>query len=267
MGKPSDKKDSGLADNQQPAIRFLVESALRTVRTKASTSEPRTRDEWVARLCEALMSEAESSYQSVLTSLMATGVSSQEVYQSYIPSAARRLGELWVGDKASFVDVTLGAARLQSVFRSDAAASSMRWTDRSVPLGQAVLMVIPEFEQHALGAFVAADNMRRHGLWVHMAIGLKNCELAELVRNSRFAMIGLSVATETAVEKVTEMVDYLRSHNDEVPPIVVGGRAVDEDENLVGRTGADFAVRTAREAIERCKLSTVAEALPFSGVS
>ncbi len=267
MEKPSNKKDSGLADNQKPAIRFLVESALRTVSTKVTTSEPRTRDQWVARLCEALMSESESSYQSVLSALMATGVSSQEIYQSYVPSAARHLGELWVGDQASFVDVTMGASRLQSLFRSDAAVSNMRWTDRSVPLGQAVLMVIPEFEQHALGAFVAADNMRRHGLWVHMAIGLKNSELSELVKSSRFAMIGLSVATRGSVEKMTGMVDYLRTNNDDLPPIVVGGRAVDEDEKLVMRTGADFAVRTAREAIEKCGLATVAEAVPFSGIT
>lgn len=267
MGKPSDKTDTGLSGPQRPAIRFLVESALQTVRTKAATAAPRTREEWVARLCEALMSDSESSYQSVLSALLATGVSSKEIYQSYIPSAARHLGELWVSDRASFVDVTLGASRLQSVFRSDSAASSMRWADRSVPLGQAVLMVIPEFEQHALGAFVAADNMRRHGLWVHMAIGLKNSELVELVASSRFAMIGLSVATESSVEKVTGMVDYLRTHCDHVPPIVVGGSAINGDDDLVMRTGADFEVRTAREAIEKCSLSTVAEALPFSGVS
>ncbi|WP_245306301.1 cobalamin B12-binding domain-containing protein [Roseovarius aestuariivivens] len=240
---------------------------MRTVSSKSNTTEPRTREQWVARLCEALMSESEASYQSVLSSLMATGVSSQEIYQSYIPSAARYLGELWVSDQASFVDVTVGASRLQSLFRTDAAASTMRWTDRSVPLGQSVLMVIPEFEQHALGAFVAADNMRRHGLWVHMAIGLKNSELVELVRSSRFAMIGVTAATRSSIEKVTGMVDYLRTNADYVPPIVVGGRAVDEDEKLVMRTGADFAVRTAREAIEKCGLSSVAEAVPFNGIA
>lgn len=267
MDKSSTKKGSGLAESQRPAIRFLVESALRTVMSNAVKAEPRTRDEWIGRLCEALMSESENSYQSVIASLIASGVSSEEVFQSYVPSAARSLGELWVSDQASFVDVTVGASRLQGLFRNKNEDVISRWADRSIPLGQSVLMIIPEYEQHALGAFVAADNLRRHGLWVHMAIGLNHSELAELVGSSRFAMIGISVATRNSVEKTTELVDYIRSNTDYVPPIVIGGRAVDEDGKAVLRTGADFAVRTAREAIEKCGLSSVSEALPFSGIS
>jgi len=183
------------------------------------------------------------------------------------PSAARFLGELWVSDQASFVDVTVGASRLQGLFRQKESDVIARWADRSIPLGQSVLMVIPEYEQHALGAFVAADNLRRHGLWVHMAIGLNKRELAELVGSSRFAMIGVSVATRNSVEKTTELVDYIRSHTDYVPPVVIGGRAVEEDDKAVLRTGADFAVKTARDAIEKCGLSSVSEALPFSGIS
>lgn len=212
------------------------------------------------------MSEAESSYHSVIAALVASGISQEEVFQSYVPAAARYLGELWVSDQASFVDVTVAASRLQGVFRQQDGRASPRWPDRSVPLGQSVLVAIPEFEQHALGAFVAADNLRRHGLWVHMAIGLKNEELAELIGSQRFAMLGISIATPNAVEKTTDLIDYIRANTEHTPPIVVGGRMVEENENLVLRTGADFAVRTARDAIEKCGLASVAEALPFSGI-
>jgi len=266
MEESSDKKGRGLSNAQQPAIRFLVESALRTVMSKATHTEPRTRDEWIGRLCEALMSESDNSYQSVIASLISSGVSTEEIFQSYVPAASHYLGELWVSDMASFVDVTVGASRLQGLFRERQADVMASWTDRSIPLGQSVLMVIPEYEQHALGAFVAADNLRRHGLWVHMAIGLTHKELAELAGSGRFAMIGISVATRNSVEKTTELVDYIRSKADYVPPIIIGGRAVEADPKAVSKTGADFAVSTAREAIEKCGLSSVAEALPFSGV-
>ena len=113
----------------------------------------------------------------------------------------------------------------------------------------------------------AADNLRRHGLWVHMAIGLKDAELTQLVNSQRFSMVGLSIATPNAVEKTTDLVDYIRSNSEHTPPIVVGGRMVEESEKLVLRTGADFAVKSAREAIEKCGLASVAEALPFSGIS
>ncbi|MGK7653710.1 MULTISPECIES: cobalamin B12-binding domain-containing protein [unclassified Roseovarius] len=266
MTESWDKKGSGLSTVQQPAIRFLVESALRTVISNTAKAEPRTREQWIERLVEALMSESDSSYRAVVASLMASGVSTQEIFQSYIPTASAYLGELWVSDRASFVDVTVGASRLQGLFRNKPADAPARWSDRSIPLGQSVLMVVPQFEQHALGAFVAADNLRRHGLWVHMAIGLRQEELAELAGSRRFAMIGISVATRNSVEKTTGLVDYVRSNTDYLPPIVIGGRAVEADPKAVSKTGADFSVRTAREAIEKCGLSSVSEALPFSGV-
>lgn len=265
VGESSDRKGQGLSKTQQPAIRFLVESALRTVISNTARSEPRTREQWVERLCEALMSDSDSSYRAVISSLMANGVSSEEIFQSYIPAASAYLGELWVSDRASFVDVTVGASRLQGLFRGKQADSPGRWSDRSIPLGQSVLMVVPQYEQHALGAFVAADNLRRHGLWVHMAIGLTREELAELSGTRRFAMIAISVATRNSVEKTTELIDYLRSNANYMPPIVIGGRAVEADPKAVSKTGADHAVRTAREAIEKCGLSSVAEALPFTG--
>lgn len=264
MHTSSFPKGSSLQEAQRPAIRFLVESALRTLNSKSEAAPPRTRDQWVGRLCQAIMAETDDEYPAVIKALMATGVEPREIYQSYVPSAARFLGELWVSDRASFVDVTIGASRLQSLFRDHEIGMIGTRADRSIPLGQSVVMVIPEYEQHALGAFVIADNLRRHGLWVHMAIGLKEAELADLIRTSRFAMIGISLSTRATVEKTTGLVDYLRTHVEYMPPIVIGGRVVDEDETAVIRTGADYAVRTAREAIERCGLSSVAEAIPFS---
>ena len=131
----------------------------------------------------------------------------------------------------------------------------------TIPLGQSVLMIIPTFEQHSLGAFVAADNLRRHGIWVHMAFALEAHEIAELITHNRFMMVGLSLATSGGVEKTTVLVEYLRAKIDHVPPIVVGGAVVVDRAQVQRRTGADFAVKSAREAIEKCGLSTVGVSL------
>lgn len=248
-----------LTGPQQPAIRFLVESALRKLVENNESAKPRTRADWVAYFADALMSETDTSYKSAISSLVASGVSTDEIHQYYVPAAARFLGELWVADRASFVDVTVGAGRLQSLFRD--AGEPGDWLDRSIPLGQSVLMVLPPFEDHSLGGFVAADHMRRHGLWVHMAISLDNWELAQLLRTNRFGMVGITVATWQSVEGTAEIVEYLRKHVSDLPPIAIGGRAVDDAEAVVKTSGADFAVRSAREAIERCGLATVAPSL------
>lgn len=244
-------------------IRFLVESALRSVASANQSATPRTRKGWIDQLCAALVSESETSHKTVIASLVATGVSQREVLQSFIPEASRALGEMWAQDRASFVDVTLGATRLQAIYREHDEGSGSRWLDRSIPLGQSVLMVIPDFEQHSLGAFAAADQLRRYGLWVHMGIGLTREELTKLVANGRFSMVGLSVATVKSVEKVTELIDYVRAETPDCPPIVIGGRVVDDARMIERRTGADHAVKSIREAIERCGLAPVAEELPF----
>ncbi|MEQ9261080.1 MAG: cobalamin-dependent protein [Roseovarius sp.] len=250
---------SGLEETQKPAIRFLVESALRKVLAGGSVNEPRGRDEWILHLCEALVSESDTAHQAAVAQLMANGISSEELLQDFIPAAARLLGELWVDDKASFVDVTVGAARLQALFRTQNQAGSGRALDRAIPLGKSVLMVVPEFEQHSLGAFVAADEMRRKGLWVHMGIGLDQRELAELIGGTRFSMIGLSLATWKSVEMVAEIVNYLRAELEAVPPLVVGGVAVEDKKKVVEESGVDHAVTTVGEALAVCGLQQVSE--------
>ncbi len=248
----------------QPAIRFLVESALKSLASECAEPKPGSRDEWVRHLSQALMSEAEVEHHKVLSSLMANGVSNQELLHFYIPEASRYLGEKWVSDEASFVDVTTGAARLQALFRDhDDDGDAGQLLDRSIPLGQSVLMIIPQFEQHSLGAFVAADGLRRHGLWVRMAIGLCDAEIARLISANRFSMLGISLASWKSVEKAADFIEDVRKSVADVPPIVVGGRIVEDREEVERRSGADFAVHSIREAIERCGLSTVAKMRPF----
>lgn len=256
------KKDS-LPFNRRggTALNFLVESALRTIMSERGKVQPKTREERVVHLVDALMSESDSAYRAVLGTLMSSGVTSEEIYQYYIPEAARYIGELWVQDRASFVDVTVGAGRLQQLYRADPLMRDGRWPSRTIPLGQSILMVIPRHEDHSLGAFAAADQFRRHGIWVHMAISLDNDELAEVLLSRRFSMVGVTLATRRSVEQSAEMIDYIRDRVEHLPPIVVGGRSVEILSDVATRTGADYAVATAREAVQKCGLGTVAASL------
>lgn len=260
-------RDVELAAAQKPALRYLVESALKSLVSEKMDTEPRSRGEWVERLGRALMSDAAMEHQAVLASLVAQGVPSEDLYQYYIPEASRFLGEQWVSDEASFVDVTVGAARLQALFRNRAdGGEAGQLLDRSIPLGQSVLMVIPECEQHSLGAFVAADGLRRHGLWVRMAIALNEGEIATLLASTRFSLVGITAATWKSVENAQKLIEYMRSHVESVPPIVIGGRVVEDRNKIERMTGADFAVKSIGEAVERCGLRTVSDLSPYGGV-
>jgi methanogenic corrinoid protein MtbC1 len=263
MDKDNEVSASNVSDDQPPAIRYLVESALRKVISGKDAAQPKNRQEWVAYLAEALISESDTPYQSVISSMMANGISSEEVFQRYVPDAARFLGEMWVNDTASFVDVTLGAARLQKLFRNREAYSRIDWRGRNIPLGHSVLMVIPPFEAHSLGAFVAADDLRRHGLWVHMGIGMEGQEIAELMQSNRFSMLGVTLATSESLKKAADLLHIVKKSVDTLPPIVIGGYVTVTDSEAVSQAGADFMARTAQEAISLCGLPTIHQSLVY----
>lgn len=243
------------------SLRLLVESAVRKVASERTQQQPRTREDWIDRLCAALVSESETSCQSVLSSMVSNGISQDDILQTYVPEAARRLGEMWLDDSASFVKVTVGAARLQRLYRDHGGINLSGWPTRTVPLGQSALMVVPIFETHSLGAFAAADQLRRHGVWVHMAIGLNAQELRQVIAASQFSMIGMSLATADSLDAAAGLIGYLRENLEHLPPIVVGGRVVDVAINVAQRCGADYAVNTAREATSACGLATLATPL------
>lgn len=247
---------------QKEGVRFLVESALRKiVLEKQRGTEPRNREEWLTRLCAALTDESDQAHKSLIAAMIANGISSDDIHDVYVPDAARILGEMWVQDRASFVDVTVGASRLQDLFRSRDRTGADKVLARCIPLGQSVLMVVPIFEDHSIGAFVAADQFRRHGLWVHMAIGLEAGELNDLAGSGRFAMIGVTSGSAKTLEPLAYLVECMRAASPNCPPIVVGGNFVTRSKEAEKRIDADFVVRTAREAIERCGLASIAEPL------
>jgi len=265
--KKANSRQSDLAPAQGPAIRSLVESALKSLVPDGSDAGSRGENEWVARLGGALMSTSAIDHQKVLSSMIAHGVSNEALYQYYIPEASRYLGERWLSDEAGFVDVTTGAARLQALFRKvEESSASGQIVDRTIPLGHSVLMVLPVFEQHSLGAFVAADGLRRHGFWVRMAIGLTQSEIAEVISTGRFSMVGLSLCTLKSVEKTSGLVDYLRANVEWMPPLIAGGRIIEDKVKVEQRTGVDFAVKSVREAIERCGLTAAVNLDPVDGV-
>lgn len=245
--------------HEDDGIRFLVESALRSVASHKNHAKPASRFEWVRHLCDALIAESETAYRSVISDLVLNGFDPDDIYQSIVPDAARHLGEMWLHDEATFVEVTTGASRLQGLVREKKTDDDGVWTDRSIPLGQSILLVIPQFEDHSLGAFVAADQFRRHGIWVHMGIGMESGEVSNLVARGRFAMVGFTLSNGNNLDEMTGMVSSIRAQVDECPPLIIGGNVVEQVSTVADQTGATYAVKSVREAIERCSLASVAE--------
>lgn len=242
-------------------LQVLVESALRSVASGKREPRPQTRADWVERICVRLMADSDSGAQALLADLVANGFAAEEIHHGLVPAAARRLGEMWLSDEAGFVDVTVAAARLQAIVREGAEGTGGEATGQAIPMGQAVLLVVPDFEGHTLGAFVAADQFRRHGIWVHMAIAASPAEVAALVAGGGFSMVAVSVSMARSLENLAHLLHVVRGNTAECPPIVVGGGIVAEVAGIARRCGADHAASSVREAVEKTGLVSVAETL------
>ena len=213
----------------------------------------RSRQERVTDLCDAVVHRDESRQHAVVAQMVSAGISTADVAEDYVTLAARKLGEAWVDDRLSFSEVTIGAARLQEIVRSlghtDAGGSV------TVPLGHRILLVIPPEEDHTLGAFVAANQFRRYGLWVHLAIGQSYDEVAETVAAQDFEMIGISGAGRRALESVRNLVSTVKQRCPHCAPVVVGGNLCNLDNRVLDLTGADFVTTSPRQAMSFCGLS------------
>lgn len=217
----------------------------------------RSEAERIQEICDAFVHPDEKRRYAVVSKLIASGITSREIIEHYVPLAATRLGEGWVDDTLTFGQVSIGAARLQETVR--ALGERKQGVTATVPLGHRVLIAIPAQEDHTLGAFIAAGQLRRHGHWVHMAIGQDEDEIAAAAETHGFGMIGLSGGGRKALEPIKRLVDKLRRTRGPRAPIVIGGNICNIGLDLCACTGADLATTSPRKALEFCGLAAAPE--------
>lgn len=122
-----------------------------------------------------------------------------------IPTVARRIGQYWLDDDWSFVQVTWGVGTLQLLLRQLSEAEAPTRSVRSL-----VLLSSPPEEQHTLGIFVLGEMLRRESWSVDVQPGLDVDELSARVAAERVAAVGLSVSNGELFPLVRPMVDQLK---------------------------------------------------------
>lgn len=181
------------------------------------------------------------------------GLSDEELVDCYIPAAACRLGTDWSDNRRSFAEVTIATARLIRTVRDISAG----WNADAVADCRApvMMMVVPEAEQHRLGAMVAASRFRRLGVSVQMLLGCGPAEVVERARNGAFDVLSFSLATPSRVEETRRVIQMIRDTLSRVPPIVVGGAIPMGADELRAHVGADHVASDPEEALRLCGVS------------
>ena len=85
------------------------------VANKRHVSSFLDRSEDVQALCNAVLTDDETSQIQIIDSIIENGITIKEVYECFIPEAAALLGIYWEESRISFSEVSLGSQRLQKL--------------------------------------------------------------------------------------------------------------------------------------------------------
>ena len=231
---------SGVAFFASQVVSLLVE------RTARGSTEPR--ESLIDGLINASISGTRDCFDDLLSEMKRNRISVAALADIYIPIAARRMGEAWTDDRMSWMDVSMGVARLQSLLREIGVA----WAaDQAGDTGHGtVLLIIPDREQHTLGPMVAMGQMRRFGVSVCLRIAPSLDELRSLVTARNFDGVMISVALSEKLEPVRKMVTFLKSVSSAPFPVIVGGAVMTTRPDAAEATGADLASNDIGAALE-----------------
>ena len=180
--------------------------------------------------------------------LIEAGASSDTILLNLFAPAARRLGEYWEDDTASFAEVTVGLSRLQQLLR-DVDAGGPGHTE--VPYhGHRVLLTTLPGEQHTFGIFMVEDFFRRAGWDVVTSVLDTTEDLMALVGTEEFSVIGFSMSQDALFDTLISNIHSIHkvSRNKEIQ-VLVGGRCFMDNPQRVEETGADGMARDGREAV------------------
>ncbi|PWJ21710.1 hypothetical protein [Jannaschia seohaensis] len=170
------------------------------------------------------------------------------------PRVAALLEEGWNTDRLSFVDVTIAATRLQ-----DAVRQLGRFV---LPVqADALVMIVPPWEQHGLPPSLAASRLRRMGMPTRLVSGLPARQMLALIARTGPSGVLISVGSHRSAAKLRPLIGALRHQLQRVLPIVVGGPAMEADSALCRLSGADLATNDLAEALSFCDLALGSKAL------
>jgi methanogenic corrinoid protein MtbC1 len=166
------------------------------------------------------------------------GATLEGVCLRLLAPAARELGLLWEEDACDFMQVTVGLCRLHHLLRE--LSPEFRPEVRDLKIARHILLAPIPGDQHTFGITLVAQFLRRAGWEVWHEHPASSAELLDVVRDNWFAVVGLSVGSETRLDELTQIIRALRhaSQNRSVG-ILVGGPVLVARPELATLVGAD----------------------------
>lgn len=210
--------------------------------SRATLAPPAVADH-LERLVELALNADDLAINALIASFAEQGWTSDAILTLLIEPAARAMGDAWLDDSCSEIDLTIGLSMLQL------AGHAVRYSPSSRTIRQSryrILLATAPGERHMLGTTLLADQFLAAGWEVDMAFP----ESEEALTNQLGAQspdavdIGLSDALprQHALAQLRSTIEHSRLIASEHPTVVsVGGRLFAEAAATAKSVGADHA--------------------------
>ncbi len=240
----------GVQRNRPEHVDALASTVISVLRDRQVVSSDGLRQFVLDHLLRAVLSKGAFVPDALLVELRGYRLTVDAIIDLYVPAVARRLGTLWVEDSISFADVTIGSMRLQSLI-SEASTVCVVDTKPGCALVHA-LVLVPQGEQHFLGASVVAGQLRRMGCEVDMSFDEDMGTLTARLMHGVPDLILMSCARYEVLETIANTVQVIRNAVSDPPVLAVGGALEMNKEDVAEQTGVDIVTSSAEEAVAFC---------------
>jgi MerR family transcriptional regulator, light-induced transcriptional regulator len=219
---------------------------------ESAGTKPPIREDVLRLLVRGCRTGDPQVYEKLLSEMRRLHVAAEAMVNDYIPAAVAEIGNDWHSDRIDVLEATIATSRLQNLLRELGRVWSADNADPKMSVS--VLMVVPDTEQHTLGAMIATTQMRRLGVSVGVQLLSSPATLEETLRNRRFDAIFFSVGNFDSIDPCRKLVDAARPMVGDTCHFAVGGAVLVDADDLRRITGADIATRNVEQALRQFDL-------------
>jgi MerR family transcriptional regulator, light-induced transcriptional regulator len=180
---------------------------------------------------------------------IAKGATVESICLDLLAPAARKLGEMWETDECDFLDVTMGLWRLQEVMREVAVRFPIDPPGLAAP-HSALFSPMPG-DQHNFGTLMIEEVFARGGWRSEALVKPERRELLDRLARQPFDLLGLTLTRDCPSSALANLIKAVRnvSANPSIM-VLVGGRMINENPEIVSEIGADGTGADALAALD-----------------
>ena len=236
--------------NRPDTVDALASTVISVLRGRQAVSCEGLRQFVLDHMMRAILSKGRFSPDGLLAEMRGYRLTMDAIIDQYVPRVARVLGEQWSEDRINFAEVTIGIMRLQSVLAE--ATATVQPENGAPSQNLHALVLVPQGEQHFLGASVLSCQIRRMGYDVDMSFDEDMGTLTARLMQEVPDVVLITCARRETLECVANTVQTIRNAASNVPLLVIGGAVEMDRKDVIALTGADIVTNSAEEAMAAC---------------